>query len=122
MGREIKNKKPFCCGLGPALEVISGKWKAGILWEIHSAGVIRFGELRRRLPDVSEKILSQQLREMEADGLIRREVFAEIPLRVEYSVTGIGAALDDALGPLADWGEKYAYGDARDAVDAGTAG
>jgi DNA-binding HxlR family transcriptional regulator len=102
----VKGKQPYSCGLGPAFEVIGGKWKALILWEIHKQP-IRFGELRRRVPGISEKMLIQQLREMEADGLVHREVFHEVPPRVEYSVTELGASLDDALGPLADWGETY---------------
>lgn len=102
-----KAEKPYSCGLGPALEVIGGKWKALLLWEIHQ-GPIRFGALRRQIPGISEKMLIQQLREMEADGLIDRKVFAEVPPRVEYSVTELGASLDRALGPLADWGEQHA--------------
>jgi len=103
----FKGDQPYSCGLGPALEVIGGKWKALILWEIHKQP-LRFGELRRRVPGISEKMLIQQLREMESDGLVHREVFHQVPPRVEYSVTEAGAALDDALAPLADWGERHA--------------
>ena len=103
----MSKQQPYSCGLGPAFDVIGGKWKALILWEIHSRPR-RFGELRRLLPGISEKMLIQQLREMEAHGIVHREVFHEVPPRVEYSVTEMGAALDHALIPLADWGEKYA--------------
>lgn len=103
----MKGKHPYACGLGPAFEVIGGKWKAMILWEIHKQ-TCRFGELKRLVPGISEKMLIQQLREMEADGLISREVFHEVPPRVEYSITKFGISLDDALIPLADWGEKHA--------------
>ena len=103
----MRSKQPYSCGLGPAFEVIGGKWKALILWEIHKR-TRRFGELKRLLPGVSEKMLIQQLREMEADGLVHREVFHEVPPRVEYSITKLGASLDDALIPLCTWGEKYA--------------
>ena len=99
-------KRPTNCGVGPAFEVIGGKWKAVILWEIHDAPR-RFGELRRLIPGVSEKMLIQQLRELEADGLVDRHVFHEVPPRVEYSVTALGKALNKAMGPLADWGEAY---------------
>lgn len=102
----MQGKQPYSCGLGPALDVIGGKWKALILWEIH-AEPRRFGELRRRVPGISEKMLIQQLREMEADGIVHRKVFHEVPPKVEYSVTEFGASLDDALAPLADWGEKH---------------
>ncbi|WP_238475427.1 winged helix-turn-helix transcriptional regulator [Sphingomonas cavernae] len=97
---------PEACGLGAALEVIGGKWKTFILWEIHF-GPIRFGELKRRVTGISEKMLIQNLREMEADGIIAREMFHEIPPRVEYSVTELGRTLNDAVTPLATWGKVY---------------
>jgi DNA-binding HxlR family transcriptional regulator len=99
--------RPSNCGVGPAFEVIGGKWKAVILWELH-AQPKRFGELRRLISGVSEKMLIQQLRELEVDGLVDRHVFHEVPPKVEYSVTALGKALNKAMGPLADWGEAYA--------------
>nr|QKW93842.1 helix-turn-helix transcriptional regulator [Vitiosangium cumulatum] len=103
----MRRQQPDTCGLGPALAVIGGKWKALILWEIH-AQPVRFGELKRRVPGISEKMLIQQLREMEADGIVHREVFHEVPPRVEYSVTEFGASLNAAVTPLAEWGKKHA--------------
>lgn len=103
----LKRNRPYGCGLGPAFEVIGGRWKALLLWEIHLEPR-RFGELKRLVAGISEKMLIQQLREMEADGLIHREAFHEVPPRVEYSITELGASLDDALVPLAKWGEKHA--------------
>lgn len=103
----MAKNQPDSCGLGPALEVIGGKWKALLLWQIHSSPR-RFGELKRLVPEISEKMLIQQLREMEADGVVHREIFHEVPPRVEYSVTEFGAELDDALIPLANWGKKHA--------------
>ncbi|MBC8038220.1 MAG: helix-turn-helix transcriptional regulator [Rhizobiales bacterium] len=103
----MAKKKPESCGLGPALNVIGGKWKALLLWRIHTQPR-RFGELKRLVPEISEKVLIQQLREMEADGIVHREVFHQVPPRVEYSVTKLGASLDTALLPLADWGMKHA--------------
>lgn len=97
---------PEACGLGPALAIIGGKWKTFILWEIHTAP-IRFGELRRRVAGISEKMLIQNLREMEADGLIARKMFHEVPPRVEYSITPLGLTLNDAVTPLAIWGEEH---------------
>lgn len=99
-------KRPLACGIGPAFEVIGGKWKAAILWELH-AEVRRFGELKRLLAGITEKMLIQQLRELEADGLVKRQVFHEVPPRVEYSATKLGNSLNKALAPLADWGERY---------------
>ncbi|HEV2517597.1 MAG TPA: helix-turn-helix domain-containing protein [Devosia sp.] len=99
--------QPFSCGLGPAFDVIGGKWKGLILWRVHTAPR-RFGELRRLIPGISEKVLSECLREMEVAGLVQREIFPEVPPRVEYSATALGVELDIALAPLAKWGERYA--------------
>jgi DNA-binding HxlR family transcriptional regulator len=98
------NDGPYTCGLDAAVDVIGGKWKALILWELH-AGSRRFGELRRGVPGVSEKMLIQQVREMEARGIVHREVYREVPPKVEYSLTDLGAALNEALLPLGEWGE-----------------
>jgi DNA-binding HxlR family transcriptional regulator len=88
------------------MDVVTGKWKSLILWELDNYGTRRFGELRRGLPGVSEKMLIQHLREMEADGLVHREVFREVPPRVEYSLTEHGRSLNAALGPLGEWGSE----------------
>lgn len=102
----LKKSTYYHCGLGPAFDVIGGKWKAVILYEVQKE-VRRTGELRRLIPAISEKMLAQQLREMERDGLVVRTVYGEVPPRVEYSVTDEGRALHKALGPIADWGEAY---------------
>ncbi|WP_223411496.1 winged helix-turn-helix transcriptional regulator [Occultella gossypii] len=94
---------PYICGIDAAMDVITGKWKSLILWELDH-GTRRFSALRRGLPGVSEKMLVQHLREMEVDGLVHREVFREVPPRVEYSLTEAGAALNAALAPLGAWG------------------
>jgi DNA-binding HxlR family transcriptional regulator len=96
----------FSCGLDAAVDVIGGKWKGLILWELQE-GPQRPGELRRRIPRISEKMLIQQLRALEADGIVRREVHHEIPPRVEYSLTPFGVTLNAALLPLGDWGEQH---------------
>ncbi|MBC6448738.1 winged helix-turn-helix transcriptional regulator [Actinokineospora xionganensis] len=95
---------PYICGIDAALDVVSGKWKGLILWELHAHGVRRFAELRRALPGVSEKMLTQHLRQMEEDELIHRTVYAEVPPKVEYTLTEAGAALNEALLPLGEWG------------------
>jgi DNA-binding HxlR family transcriptional regulator len=100
-------KGNYDCGIGPAFDVIGGKWKAAILWEL-AAGPVRFGELKRRLSGVTEKMLAQQLRELESDHLVTRTVFPEVPPRVEYALTMWGERLNAALAPVADWGEAYA--------------
>ncbi|GLH95442.1 winged helix-turn-helix transcriptional regulator [Phytohabitans aurantiacus] len=97
---------PYFCGIDAAMDVVSGKWKVLILWELHHHGTRRFAELRRGLPGVSEKMLIQHLREMEEDGLVHREVYREVPPKVEYSLTEDGVALNTALAPLGDWGTE----------------
>jgi DNA-binding HxlR family transcriptional regulator len=94
------------CGLVPALDVIGGKWKALVLWEMNTRPR-RFGEFKRLVPGISEKMLIQALREMERDGIVHREVFHEVPPRVEYSVTEFGATLNAALEPLCSWGQQH---------------
>ncbi|MFI6688960.1 winged helix-turn-helix transcriptional regulator [Streptomyces sp. NPDC050485] len=98
--------RPTHCGLDAAVEVISGKWKVVILWALAEQDR-RFGELRRLIPGVSEKVLFQHLRELEADGIVHRESYGEPPVRVEYSLTPRGAALNVALRPLGAWGREY---------------
>jgi DNA-binding HxlR family transcriptional regulator len=98
--------QPYECGLDAAVDVIGGKWKVLILWAL-SERPHRFGELKRGVRGVSEKMLIQQLRQMEADGLVARRVFHEIPPRVEYSLTELGLSLNEALGPLGDWGDLH---------------
>ncbi|MGO1736450.1 MAG: winged helix-turn-helix transcriptional regulator [Leucobacter sp.] len=95
---------PYICGIDAAMDVVSGKWKGLILWELEAHDVLRFAQLRRGLPGVSEKMLTQHLREMEEDGLIHREVYAEVPPRVEYSLTEHGRSLNTALDALGEWG------------------
>jgi DNA-binding HxlR family transcriptional regulator len=99
-------KLSYICGLDAAIDVIGGKWKALILWEL-GHGQRRFGELRRAVTGISEKMLIQQLRELEADDIVHREVFHQVPPKVEYSLTPFGVELNEALLPLGDWGERH---------------
>ena len=98
---------PYFCGIDAAMDVVSGKWTSLILWDLEAHGTRRFAELRRGLPGVSEKMLIQHLREMAEDGLVHREVYREVPPKVEYSLTELGQSLNEALLPLGDWGEKH---------------
>jgi DNA-binding HxlR family transcriptional regulator len=99
----------YHCGIDAAMDVIGGKWKVLILWALE-AGPRRFGELRRMLPGVTEKVLTSQLRELEAHGIIAREVYDEVPPRVEYALTGRGVTLGTALEPLGRWGREHVLG------------
>ncbi|MCA2188669.1 winged helix-turn-helix transcriptional regulator [Nonomuraea cavernae] len=96
---------PNVCGVTAAIAVIDGKWKTMLLWLLES-GPHRPGELRRRLPGLTEKVLTQTLREMEGDGLVHREVHDVRPLKTVYSLTAFGRELSEALEPLADWGHR----------------
>ena len=98
--------QPDDCGFATAFNVVGGKWKMAILWEIHDQPR-RFGELRRRLPGISEKVLTEQLRQMESDGLVARTAYAEAVARVEYSATEIGLSLNEAIGAMAAWGKAH---------------
>ncbi|GAA3247677.1 transcriptional regulator [Streptomyces lavendulae subsp. lavendulae] len=96
---------PNVCGVTAAIAVIDGKWKTALLWLLES-GPRRPGELRRLLPGLTEKVLTQALREMETDGLVHREVHDVLPLKTEYSLTGFGRELSEALAPVSDWGHR----------------
>lgn len=98
------------CGIDAAMEVIGGKWKVLILWALEEHARLRFGEMRRLVPGITEKVLASHLREMEADGVVLRVSYDEVPPRVEYALTEDGRRLNEALGPLADWGRGRRVG------------
>jgi DNA-binding HxlR family transcriptional regulator len=90
-----------------ALKVIAGRWKPVILYYIF-CGPRRLSELKRMMPEITQKVLIQQLREMEEHGLVRREIFAEVPARVEYTATALGLELEPVLLALCRWGQRHA--------------
>ena len=96
----------FTCGLEAALAVLGGKWKPLILFHL-AHDTRRYGDLRRAVGGVSDKMLIQHLKEMQADGVVRRLDFKEIPPRVEYSLTPFGRTLAKALAPLCGWGTRH---------------
>jgi DNA-binding HxlR family transcriptional regulator len=89
------------------LGVIGGKWKAVILYHLMHDGTHRFAELRRRIPGVSERMLIQQLRELEEDGIVHREVYPEVPPKVEYWVTDYGKTLRPVTEVMCEWGKRH---------------
>ncbi len=99
------NRSPGCPVEG-ALDVIGGKWKGVVMFHLLD-GTKRFNELRRMMPGVTQRMLTRQLRELEADGLVHREVYAEVPPRVEYSLTTKGETLRDIILALKAWGETH---------------
>ena len=96
----------YGCPVEATLDVIGGKWKAVILF--HLLGETRrFGELQRMLPGVTQRMLTLQLRELEEDGVVHREVYRQIPPKVEYSLTEYGRTLESILCQMRDWGEGF---------------
>lgn len=93
-------------GFAMAVRMTEGKWKIDILCELGTASR-RFGRLRQSIPGISEKMLAQQLRELEADGLVDRKVYSQTPAKVVYSLTERGAALNAAADSLCRWGEQF---------------
>ena len=102
----IATKERLSCPVEATLEVIGGRWKVLILRQL-MPGVRRFNELHRSLHGITQKMLTQQLRELEADGLIHREVYLQVPPKVEYSLTQTGKTLVPVLKAMHEWGEQY---------------
>lgn len=94
------------CPVEAALDIIGGKWKSIILFRVMEQ-TRRFNELRRLMPKITQRMLTNQLRELERDGLVHREVYPEVPPRVEYSITAFGASLEPVLQALKDWAETH---------------
>jgi DNA-binding HxlR family transcriptional regulator len=92
-------------GAEQALKVLEGRWKMIIIFHLFTQPVLRFSELERAIPAVSQKMLIQQLRELERDGVVRRTVHPQVPPKVEYDLTELGRALCPALDALLEWGE-----------------
>jgi len=101
----IKSGKKIHCPVTASIELIGGKWKTIILYSLLS-GTRRFGEIAVRIPDISRKVLTEQLKELESDGLIVREQYKEIPPRVEYSLTELGKSLSSVFRELEIWGTE----------------
>ncbi|WP_432408126.1 winged helix-turn-helix transcriptional regulator [Wukongibacter sp. M2B1] len=99
-------EKIYRCPLELSIDLIGGKWKSVILWHLRK-DILRFSQLKRRLPGITQKMLTQQLRELEADGMINREVYPQVPPKVEYSLTELGKTVLPMLRSLYKWGIKY---------------
>lgn len=103
------NGKLYHCAMDITMDYIGGKWKTVVLWYLQFE-TLRFSELKRKMPDITEKMLSIQLKALEEDGLIHREVFGKKPpIRVEYSLTDFGKTLIPALNVIAKWGREQGY-------------
>lgn len=102
MNHQPKN----CNSVQTTLKVVGGKWKPPILFLL-SSGTLRFGELKKAILGITQKMLAQELREMENDGLIQRKVYPVVPPKVEYSLTAYGKSLEPILKSMSDWGLKH---------------
>lgn len=100
----VENCHPGC-SVEATISLIDGKWKCVILFHL-LGGTLRFNELRRHLPEVTQRMLTNQLRELEADGLIVRTVYPQVPPKVEYSMSPLGRSLEPVLLGLKDWGDE----------------
>ena len=119
MGTKKPKKTPdYECPVEATLEVMGGKWKALIRFWLRDR-ICRFGELRRRIPAISERMLTQQLRELEEDGIVRRKVYPVVPPRVEYSLTAYGRTLRPITDLMCKWGKRHM---ARPPGEAGSSG
>jgi DNA-binding HxlR family transcriptional regulator len=101
-----KEKEIAMCPVDYAFRRIGGKYKARILWHVHRNKVLRYGELKRKLPDITTKMLTQTLRELEEDLLINRKVYHEVPPKVEYTLTETGDELIPLIKNLMAWGDR----------------
>lgn len=96
-----------CCPVTATLDIIGGKWKALILHHLHGH-TRRFNELHRHLPSITQRMLTLQLRELENDGIVHREVYPQVPPKVEYSLTEFGQTLMPVIQAMHQWGKQYA--------------
>ena len=107
------DNKTYHCAMDITMDYIGGKWKSVVLWYLKSE-TLRFAELKRLIPDITEKMLSIQLKALEADGLLKREVYGKKPpFKVEYSLTDFGKTLIPALNAIAKWGRDLGNADGK---------
>lgn len=99
--------EPFGCSVEATLTVIGGRWKPVIIFNLMQNRVMRFGELKRAINGITERMLTNQLRELEKDRVLARKVYAEVPPRVEYSLTEYGSSLEPVLIAMRDWGAEH---------------
>ncbi len=109
--RLLRHTSNDYCPVEAALNRIGGKWKALVVLRL-LVRARRFNELQRALPGITQRMLTRQLRELESDGIVRREIFPEVPPRVEYSLTPAGHALRTVIQPMCEWGQLHIQGEA----------
>lgn len=102
------NEKIYTCPIDFTIDLISGKWSMWILWSLQN-GSLRFGELRREIPGITEKMLIQQLKKFETYNIVERKVYSEVPPKVEYSLTEHGKSLKPIMLLIKQWGDEHLY-------------
>ncbi|QHT63205.1 helix-turn-helix transcriptional regulator [Paenibacillus lycopersici] len=95
------------CKATTAIDILNGKWKPVILYHLGIGGTLRFSELQKAIPDITKKMLTSQLRELEYHDVVHREVYLQIPPKVEYSITDYGQTLFPIIELMHDWGQKH---------------
>ena len=105
--QKTKQKHIYSCSVEATLSVIGGRWKPVIIFKLIEDDVLRFGELRKKIEGITERMLTNQLRELESDKVVMRKVYAEVPPRVEYSLTEYGRSLMPIMFAMRDWGTEH---------------
>ncbi|MBI1919568.1 MAG: helix-turn-helix transcriptional regulator [Geobacter sp.] len=105
----VYREKEYKCGIDVTLAVVGGKWKASIIWHL-AQETMRFSDLQRQFSDTTRKMLTQQLRELETDGLVHREVYPQVPPKVEYSLTDKGRSIFPIIDQMCEWAKVYLNG------------
>lgn len=99
--------EPYGCSVEATLAVIGGRWKSVIIFNLLQQGTLRHGELKRAIEGITPRMLTNQLRELERDGIVSRKVHAEVPPRVDYALTGHGKTLEPIMVAMRDWGAEH---------------
>lgn len=113
---QFRNKN-YSCTFEITMDLIGGKWKPIIIWQLGTKGTLRFNELKKLLPQITQKMLTQQLRELEADSLVERKVYPQVPPKVEYALTQTGSSLMPILSMMCKWGGGYYEENKFDVID-----
>lgn len=108
--------KQYQCEMEVTMDIIGGKWKVLIIWHLANHQVMRFSELNRLHPKLTQKMLTQQLRELEQDGVIHRKVYTQVPPKVEYSLTDSGKSLEPILKMMCEWARQYVKAEKTEAT------
>jgi DNA-binding HxlR family transcriptional regulator len=97
----------YHCAFEVTIDIIGGKWKSIIIWNLLGKKVLRTNELKKLIPKITQKMLTQQLRELENSGIINRKVYNQVPPKVEYSLTEVGIELSGVMKQMYNWGKMY---------------